>query len=139
MVKQALILILCRLLTSLTYGQVTDSTNILITFVEEAPYFNGNLVEYIQNEIDYPKFAKKDSIEGTVYISFLIDTLGNTYDHKIIRGVRDDLNNEAMRVANLILFEKPAMQKGRPIEVQYTVAIIFYLNNTEKKMKCRRK
>lgn len=63
----------------------------LIMYIEDAPIYNGDIKAFIQTELNYPLSAKKDSIEGTVYISFMIDTLGSTNNHKVVRGIRDDL------------------------------------------------
>jgi protein TonB len=128
------------LLANFAKGQTVDSTEInMITFIEEAPLFNGDLKEFIQGELDYPLSAKKDTIEGTIVISFIIDTSGLTINHKVTKGIREDLNNEALRVAKLIKFDRPAMQKDRPIEVEYTVPVVFDLRHSQKKAKCRKK
>jgi len=128
------------LLANFAKGQTVDSTEInMITFIEEAPLFKGDLKEFIQSELDYPLSAKKDTIEGTIVISFKIDTSGLTINHKVAKGIREDLNNEALRVAKLIKFDRPALQKGRPIEVKYTVPVVFDLRHSQKKSKCRKK
>lgn len=136
------ICILTLLLSLATFvnGQIVDTTDVeMVTFIEEAPFFNGNIKEFIQGELIYPLSAKNDIVEGTVVISFIIDTLGLTINHKVVKGVRDDLNNEALRIAKHIKFKKPAMQKGKPIAVKYTVPIIFDLQHLKKKTKCKRK
>ena len=61
---------------------------------------------------------------------------GFTFGHKVIKGVREDLDNEALRVTTLIKFERPAFQRGKPIEVKYTVPVVFNLGDTDKKSKC---
>lgn len=126
-------------LAAFVNAQTLDTAKVeMITFIEEAPFFNGNLKEFIQGEVVYPLSAKKDTIKGIVVISFTIDTLGLTVNHKVVKGIREDLNNEALRVAKLIKFDRPALQKGRPIEVEYTVPVVFNLGDTEKKSKCRK-
>ena len=124
-------------LAAFVNAQTVDTAKVeMITFIEEAPVFNGNLKEFIQGELAYPLSAKKDTIEGIVVIFFKIDTLGLTVNHKVVKGIREDLNNEAHRVAKLIKFDKPALQKGRPIEVEYTVPVEFKLpkqSGTKKK------
>ncbi len=114
--------------------------NMMITYVGEPPIFSGNLKDFIREQIQYPVEAKKDSLEGTVMVSFWVDTLGSTTDHQVIRGVRKDLDKEALRVAKLIRFEKPAMQLGKPIKVPFTVPVKFKLSNcseNESKKKVR--
>lgn len=117
-------------ITNIAYAQVveqSDSTEWLIMIVSEEPSYNGDLIDFIQSKIQYPEQAVKEAIAGTVVISFWIDTTGITYNHKIIKGVREDLNEEALRVSRLIKFDKPAYQKNKPIRINYTVPIEFCL------------
>ena len=110
-------------------GIASDSIQkLLITYVEEPPLFDGELLDFIQEEMKYPLSAIKDSIEGTVVISFIVDTLGNTIDHKIVRGVRKDVDIEALRIAKLIKYARPALQRGNPIRVPMTVPFSFKLD-----------
>ncbi len=139
MVKRYIIFFIGILLSVLLYGQIDNNNDDeLISFLEAAPIFKGDLRGFIQNEIDYPLTAKIDSIEGKVFVEFWIDTLGITYNHKIVRGIREDVNNEALRVAKLIKFDKPALQIGKPIKVRYTVPVEFKLTTTKKKIKCKK-
>jgi len=134
------IMILFLFFSIIVNGQEVDTTEtFMITFIEEPPHFNGNLKEYIQEELDYPLSAKKDSVEGTVVISFIIDTLGLTTDHTVIKGIREDLNNEALRVSKQIKFDKPALQKGSPIKTEYIVPVVFDLHQLKKKSKSKSK
>lgn len=61
----------------------------------------------------------------TVYVRFLVDTLGATHQHKVMKGVNPQLDEEALRVCRLIKFDHPAMQGGKPAETFYTVPIRF--------------
>jgi protein TonB len=134
------ILTLFLSLAAFVNAQSLDTVAVeMITFIEKAPFFKDDLKEFIQGELVYPLSAKKDTIEGTVVISFKIDTLGSTINHKVVKGIREDLNNEALRVARRIKFDKPALQKGRPIEVEYNVPVVFDLRHLKKKSKCKRK
>lgn len=111
------------------FSQKKDScSNSTITFVEEKPIFNGNLKDFIQDHIKYPQKAEQDLLEGTVVIVYWIDSLGVTFDHKVIKGIRKDLDEEALRVTKLIKYERPAMQRGKPIKIRYTVPVEFKLS-----------
>jgi protein TonB len=134
------ILTLLLSLSIFVNGQTVDTMETeMVTFIEGAPFFNGDLKEFIQEELIYPLSAKKDTIEGIVVIAFKIDTFGLSINHKIVKGIRGDLNNEALRVARRIKFDKPALQKGKPIEVEYTIPVVFELQYPKRKSKCKRK
>lgn len=84
---------------------------------------DGN--KFIANTLKYPKQAKLDGIQGQVSISFLVDTEGNISDPKIEKGVRKDLDNEAMRVVRLMPKWRPAQKNFKPVAVRYTMNIAF--------------
>lgn len=111
-----------------TVNNDSTSNNELITYIESAPLFKGCLTKFIADNIKYPKTAQMDSLEGTVFVSYWINVDGSTINHKIEKGIRKDLNTEALRVTKLIHYEKPAMQKGRAIKVRYVVPVKFNLS-----------
>lgn len=81
--------------------------------------------KFIAKTLKYPKQAVLDGIEGQVSISFLVDTEGNVSDPKIEKGVRKDLDNEAMRVVRLMPKWRPAQKNFKPVAVRYTMNITF--------------
>ena len=68
-----------------------------------------------------------DTLEKTevVYVQFQIDTLGFTHHHKVLRGVNEQLDAEALRVCRLIKFDHPAKQRGKPVSITYQLPIKF--------------
>jgi len=122
--------LLSLLFLGVTAFAQNDSVYWELMAIDKPPHFNdqeNGLKSFIQNQIKYPEQAIDDGLEGTVIISFYIDTTGATTDHQIVKGIRKDLDAEALRVAKLIKFEKPAMQKGKPIKVKFTVPVEFKL------------
>jgi len=107
----------------------------------------GKLLFFINSNIVYPTTAKEEKIEGLVTVGFKIEITGATSEHKIIQGVREDLDNEALRVAKLIKFAKPAMDyNNKPVPTCYRLTFAFYLNdkkilqnNSKQSFKTKRK
>ena len=60
----------------------------------------------------YPKTAEKQGIGGKIIVQYAVDTFGNTIDVKIIKGVRDDLDKEAIRLIKLLKDWIPATLNG---------------------------
>lgn len=81
--------------------------------------------KFIANSLKYPKQAILDGVEGQVLVSFLIDTQGNISDPKIEKGVRKDLDNEALRVVRLMPKWHPAQKNNEPVAVRFTMNITF--------------
>jgi len=80
---------------------------------------------FIARTLKYPEQAILDGVQGQVSVSFQIDTAGNVSDPKIEKGVRKDLNNEALRIVSLMPKWRPAEKDFKPVAVRYTMNITF--------------
>jgi len=97
---------------------------------EEMPKFgNGreDLKKYIQDNTEYPQTAIEDSVEGRVYIFFVINEDGSVSDSKVLRGIRYDLDNECIRVINNMPDWKPGKQRGKLVKITYIIPFTFSL------------
>ncbi len=107
-------------------GVAQNIDSLLITRISNPPVYKGDLIHFIQTNIQYPSSAVRDSVQGRVNVAFMIDTVGNTFNHRILKGgIREDLNQEALRVTRLIKFDTPAFQKDKPVVVKYVVPVDF--------------
>lgn len=102
----------------------------IFVIVEEMPEFPGGelaLRKYIASAIKYPTVATENGIQGTVFVSFVIDRDGVVSNVKIVRGVDPSVDMEAMRVVSSLPKWKPGKQRGRSVRVAYSVPIHFQL------------
>jgi TonB family protein len=90
-----------------------------------AQYIGGplKLMNDIKKNLKYPN--SQGSISGRVYVSFIIDTLGQVSNVKIARGISDEFDKEAIRVVKLLNNWIPGTQRGKKIVTKYTVPIRF--------------
>jgi TonB family protein len=98
--------------------------------VEEMPEYPGGemaLRQFIANSVKYPTDAQAKGIQGKVYVSFVVSKDGGVADAKIARGVNPSLDAEALRVVNALPKWMPGKQKGKAVNVSYTVPINFAL------------
>lgn len=98
--------------------------------VDDMPEFPGGELElrkYIANKIEYPEIARKNGIQGKVYVTFVVSKDGSVANARIARGVDPSLDKEALRVVGGLPVWKPGKQKGEPVNVSYTVPINFVL------------
>lgn len=130
MVKSIFLLIFNFIVYFQAFSQNCDS--IIFNEIENLPEFGGDLNKFILDSICYPQQAWVDNISGTVYITFMVNEDGNTSDHKVVRGIRKDLDDEAIRVARLIKFEKPAMNAGKPEKYKYLLPVEFRIKENKK-------
>src|SRR6056297_2951672 len=97
--------------------------------VEEMPELIGGLVS-IQRDINYPEIARRAGSEGRVYVQFIVNENGNVEDPRVIRGIGGGADEEALRAVKQAKF-KPGVQRGQPVRVQYSLPLVFRLQNSE--------
>lgn len=80
--------------------------------VEDQPSFPGGqceLIRFINRQRRYPSAAYDEGIQGRVLVSFVVNTDGSLSHLRVVRGVEESLNQEALR----IVAEMPAWEPGR--------------------------
>lgn len=103
----------------------------IFTFCEvdaEFPGSEDSLNAFLHKNIRYPKDAKDKKIEGTVYVSFVVERDGDITDAKVVRDIGYGCGEEALRVLNTMPKWKPATQHGYAVRQQNNLPISFSLN-----------
>jgi len=104
--------------------------SLIFTIVEDQPEFpggNDSLKAYIKRNIQYPKEALEKGIEGTVFVTFIVEKDGSVSGVQVLRGIGKGCDKEAMRVIRNMPRWKPGYQRGNPVRVKYHVPIRFKL------------
>jgi TonB family protein len=106
------------------------------THVEQMPEFPGGeakLAEFLAKNIVAPANALLSGEGGTVFISFVVDKSGSVVDSKILQGIGNECDEEALRVVRLMPKWKPGRKDGIPVRVQFNMPIRFDFGKSEKK------
>jgi len=91
-----------------------------------------NLNSLLTQNMKYPEQAKKDKIEGRVYVSFTVKADGSIANLKVARKVNPLLDEEALRLVNLTDKKwAPAIIDGKPVDSEYMMPIIFRLDKEQ--------
>ena len=87
------------------------------------------LIKFLQENLIYPKLAREVSLEGKVYVEFTIEKNGHLTNFIIVRSATPVLDNEVLRVLQLIpKWEwKPKENKGKYVRAHYQIPIVFVL------------
>ena len=104
-----------------------DPTYAIVEEMPEFPEGNKAMYKFIQKEVQYPQIAVEQGIQGTVYVNFVIDKTGTISKVRVLRGVHESLDNEAMRVVKAMPKWTPGTQRGKPVNVYYNLPIRFIL------------
>lgn len=102
----------------------------IFVFVEDQPGYPGGdeaRLSYLRDNIKYPEMAKESGIQGTVYVTFVVEKDGSISNVKILRGIGGGCDEEAVRVIKNMPKWKPGKQRGRPVRAQFNMPIRFIL------------
>jgi protein TonB len=101
--------------------------------VEEKPKFQGKeaseFTKWIYSKLDgnYPQAAQDNNIQGTVRVSFTVNTDGTLSDIKSIRKVDPLLEDAVIAIIKQSPKWTPGRQQRKPVKVPYQVPIVFKL------------
>jgi len=98
--------------------------------VEIQPTFPGGeegFGRFLQTNIRYPEAARKNNVQGRVFIQFTIEKDGSLSNMRTLRDPGAGLGDEAVRVLSASPKWLPGIQNGMAVRVQYTVPVNFSL------------
>ena len=104
--------------------------------VEVMPEFPGgmdSLIAFLGSNISYPDDAKKEGIEGKVFVDFIIDKEGSVREVSAKNKIGYGCDEEAVRVISLMPAWKPGYKDGKAVNVNYTIPISFKLDGNKEK------
>lgn len=97
----------------------------------EPEFLKGGIkgfIQYMTQNIQYPKEAKRAGIQGKVVVKFLIEKDGTVNHVRVWRSADPELDQEAVRLISAMPKWKPAQLNGEPVIVEYTVPVFFRIN-----------
>lgn len=115
---------------------------------EQMPYFSGcdqyedgtpdkrecsnhALITFISQSVEYPEAAKLADLEGTVYVSFVVNKNGRISDGVILKDIGGNCGKEAIRVIENMPPWEPAYDNGYPVAIKLSMPIQFKMNDEE--------
>ncbi|MEQ9307842.1 MAG: energy transducer TonB [Balneolaceae bacterium] len=104
-----------------------DEEEDFFVVVETMPQLQGGLAD-LQRKVRYPEMARRAGIEGRVTVQFIVNEQGRVENPRVIRGIGGGCDEAALEAVKQAKFS-PGMQRGRPVRVQYSLPIVFRLQN----------
>lgn len=93
------------------------------------------LKSFLSTHMVYPCAEYEQKVQGTVKLSFLVQPDGSIRDVKVLKGITEPINNEAIRLLRKIIW-LPASINGVTVEVEHYFTVKFdpvrYDNNRKK-------
>ena len=96
----------------------------VVKYVDKMPKLD-NMAQFIADHLKYPRIAVENGTSGTVYVTFVVERDGSITDIKLLKGIGDGCEQEAMRVVGIMPLWEPGTHKDIPQRVQCNLPIFF--------------
>ncbi|MCH6201012.1 energy transducer TonB [Aquiflexum sp. LQ15W] len=103
--------------------------------VDEVPEFPGGMEGwngFLRNNLTYPTLARQKGIEGTVYITFVVNKDGSVSDANILRGIGGGCDEESLRVIQSSPNWIPGKNKGEIVRTRMRLPVQYALGKKDK-------
>lgn len=100
---------------------------------DQRPQFFGNsdprhfLREWVYQYLKYPQSAVRDGVQGVVMVQFIIEKDGKVTNAKVVKGVDEELDAEALKVVEASPKWKPGKVGGNKVRASLTLPVEFRL------------
>jgi periplasmic protein TonB len=109
-----------------------EDSNTVFTIVEESAAPVGGMTafyEFISRNTTYPPQARRMSIEGKVFVEFVVERDGTITNIKMLKGIGAGCDEEAVRVVGLAPKWIPGKQRGRAVRQKMVLPVNFRTTN----------
>lgn len=85
------------------------------------------LQKWVYQYLKYPASAVRDGIQGRVLVEFIIGKDGKVTDVRVVKGVSEELDAEALKVVGASPKWKPGRVNGNKVRTSMTIPVEFRL------------
>jgi TonB family protein len=101
---------------------------------EVDPSFVGGqnaLIKYLNDNLQFPQEAKDKGLEGTVFVDFVVTENGMVREVEVTEETNEEVDQsfrtEAIRVVTSMPNWTPGRQRGKAVDVKYSLPITFQM------------
>lgn len=133
--KRTILLTMMTLcLSAMTWAQKTIVSNEAgpkeeaFDVVEQMPEYPGGmeaLIQFMGQNMKYPKDAQKLNKQGRVLVTFIVEKDGCVSNAVVVKSVWPSLDAEALRLVRLMPKWTPGKQNGKVARVKFTMPFNF--------------
>jgi protein TonB len=102
------------------------------TIVQQMPEYPGGynaMIYYVQRSVRYPASAIEKGLQGTVFLTFIVNADGSISDACIVKGVPacPECDAEALRMVKTLPFFRPGFNNGNAVRTKFNLPVKFSL------------
>ena len=107
-------------------GGVLEYEDLFLNALPKGGY--QEFYNWVGSQMNYPKKARKQGVQGKVYVAFVVNSDGTISDVKTIKGISLECDLEAERVLKMSSNWEPGHARGRPMSQKIILPITFTLD-----------
>ena len=101
----------------------------VFSVADQMPVFNGNVNQWLWENLTYPAEAAENGIQGRVIVEFVVEKDGSVSNVKVVRAVDPLLDKEAVRVIKRMPRWAPGKNNGENVRVHFVLPVTFKLTD----------
>ncbi len=109
----------------------TEQPDTTIYTVTEVPAMfpggDGARIQYLFRNLEYPEISQEQGIQGTVFVSFVVEIDGRITNTRIIRGLSPEIDQEVIRLVSEMPRWAPGRIGGKPVRTIFRMPVRFAL------------
>jgi len=109
---------------------ITSPTDTVLGVLDDMPEFpegEAAMFKFLGANTRYPIPAQDRSIQGVVYVNFIVGKDGAVERVQLLRGVHYSMDEESLRVVRSMPPWKPGTFMGKPVRTSYNLPIRYTL------------
>lgn len=115
--------------SELLYGEVGSGDGDAYFLLEVLPSFRGGGIdkfrEWIGRRIITPQEAIEKKINGTVYLTFIVEKDGSVSNVTVVKGVDPLVDSVSVKTIKESPKWSPGLQRGQPVRVRFQIPLRF--------------
>lgn len=118
---------------------ISESIQVFEIIEKPAEFPGGidSLFLYLSKNVQYPKFARENDIQGTVFVTFVVEKDGRISNIEILRGIGGGCDEEVVRVIQNMPRWIPGTMQNEYVRQQISLPVKFTLDKPTRHKKNR--
>jgi TonB family protein len=107
-------------------AQESKDSSTVYEIVEVMPEFPGGMqafYDYLGKNLKFPPLNENSQLQGKIYVQFEVNEIGKIQHVFVLKGVGSPLDEEAIRVIEMMPDWKPGILNGKSVTVKFTIPL----------------
>jgi|GEM_PF-3423685 len=108
-----------------------ENSDTVYTVVDQQAELEGGfpaLLKALNQNLKIPSSERYKKVDGKVFVRFMVDEVGRTHYHYVIKGISKPFNEEAVRVCKLLQSWNPGIYQGKKVKSWFVLPIYFKID-----------